>query len=106
MTDKRFDAETERFMVEYMNQNHPASVYWYARAYADLWAAENATMVAIDKEGMDLHVEMPDGAQRIRIAFDHRLEDDDDAQRTLVEMSMKAREIIVTRSQNKRQEAE
>ncbi len=106
MTDKRFDPETERYLIDYMNQNHPASVYWYAKAYADLWEAEDAAMVSIDKEGMDLNVEMPDGEQRIRIVFDHPLADDDDAQSTLVEMSMHAREIIMTRSQNKRQEVE
>lgn len=105
MTDNRFDPETERYMVDYMNQNHPASIYWYARTYGELWDAENASMLAIDKEGMDLNVETPEGEQQIRIAFDHVLEDDDDAQSTLIEMSMKAREIIMNRAEQKRQGA-
>ena len=104
MTDTRFDPETERYMIDYMNQTHPASVYWYAKVYGNLWDAEEACMVAIDKEGMDLNVETPDGAQRIRILFDHLLADDDDAQYTLVEMSIKAREVIM--SQRKQQSAE
>lgn len=98
MTDTRFDPETERYMIEYMNQTHPASVYWYAKVYGNLWDAEEACMVAIDRAGMDLEVETPDGAQRIRILFDHLLADDDDAQNTLVEMSIKAREVIASRS--------
>jgi len=105
MSEHRFDPETERYMVDYMNQNHPASIYWYARTYGDLWEAENASMLGIDKEGMDLSVEMPDGEMRIRIAFDHILEDDDDAQSTLIDMSMKAREIIMSRAEQKRQGA-
>lgn len=105
MTDKHFDAEIERYMIEYMNQNHPASVYWYARTYGGLWDAEDASLVAIDKEGMDLQVGMPDGQQRIRILFEHRLQDDDDAQSTLVEMSIKAREMIMQRAAEKRQNA-
>ncbi len=102
---KRFDPETERYMVDYMNQNHPASIYWYARTFGDLWDAEDASMLAIDKEGMDLNVEMPDGEKQIRIVFDHILEDDDDAQSTLVEMSMQAREQIMERAEQKRQGA-
>ncbi len=101
----RFDPETERYMVDYMNQNQPASIYWYARTYGELWDAENASMIAIDKEGMDLSVEMPDGDKQIRILFDHVLEDDDDAQSTLVEMSMKARERIMEIAEQKRQGA-
>jgi len=105
MSDNRFDPETERYMVDYMNQNHSASIYWYARTYGNLWDAENASMLGIDKEGMELRVEMSDGERQIRIAFDHVLEDDDDAQSTLIDMSMKAREIIMNRAEQKRQGA-
>jgi putative heme iron utilization protein len=105
MTDKHFDAEIERYLVDYMNEHYPASVYWYARAYGDLWDAENAVMLALDREGMELSVEMSDGERQIRIAFDHVLQDDDDAQNTLVEMSMKAREIIMQRAEQQRQSA-
>jgi putative heme iron utilization protein len=105
MSDKHFDPEIERYLVDYMNEHYPASVYWYARAYGDLWDAENAVMLALDREGMELSVEMPDGERQIRIAFDHVLQDDDDAQSTLVEMSMKAREIIMQRAEQQRQGA-
>ncbi len=62
-------------------------------------------MLALDREGMELSVEMPGGERQIRIAFDHVLKDDDDAQSTLVEMSMKAREIIMNRAEQQRQSA-
>lgn len=105
MTDNRFEPETERYMVDYMNQNHGASIYWYARTYGDLWDAADASMLGIDKEGMDLNVTMADGEKQIRIAFDHVLEDDDDAQSTLIDMSMKAREMIMERAAQERQGA-
>ncbi len=105
MAENRFDPDTERYMVDYMNQNHGASIYWYARTYGDLWDAEDASMLAMDKEGMDLQVKMPDGEKQVRIAFDHVLQDDDDAQSTLIEMSSKAREMIMERAEQKRQGA-
>jgi putative heme iron utilization protein len=45
---------------------------------------------------MDLDVELKNGEKRIRITFDHVLEDEDDAQSTLIDMSMKAREVIMS----------
>ncbi len=103
MTDTSFDPESERYMIDYMNEGHQASLLWYAKAYGELWDADGAYMVKLDKEGMDLDVELPDGEKRIRIAFDHLLEDDSDAQNTLIEMSTKAREIVM--SQRKQQNA-
>jgi putative heme iron utilization protein len=96
MTDKSFDPETEQYMIDYMNQGHPASILWYAKVYGNVWDAEGGYIVAIDKEGMDLDVELKNGEKRIRITFDHVLEDDDDAQSTLIDMSMKAREVIMS----------
>jgi putative heme iron utilization protein len=37
--------------------------------------------------GMDLAVETPSGSQAVRIAFDHRLADSDDARATLIAMA-------------------
>ena len=51
-------------------------------------------MVAMDKEGMELDVTVPDGTRRIRIPFEHRLQDEGDAQQTLVEMSFNARDVL------------
>jgi putative heme iron utilization protein len=50
-------------------------------------------MVTLDKDGMDLEVTIPNGTQRIRIPFDHHLEDEADAQRTLVAMARYAQAV-------------
>ena len=102
MTDHRFDPETERYMVDYMNEGHQASILWYAKAYGNLWEAEGGYIAGIDKEGMDIDVEVPDGETRIRIAFDHVLADDSDAQETLIQMSQNAREIVMNRREQEK----
>ena len=89
-----FLPETERSLVEHMNEFYADANLRYAKAYGHLWQATEARMVALDKEGMELDVTDPEGARHIRIPFDHRLEDEGDAQQTLVEMSFNAREIL------------
>ena len=49
----------------------------HAKAYGQLWQAT----VALDKDGMDLEVTVPDGLQRLSIPFDLRLHDEGDAHR-------------------------
>ncbi|MCZ6874064.1 MAG: hypothetical protein O7G88_11150 [bacterium] len=57
----------------------------------------------MDKEGMDIDVELKDGEKRIRIEFDHLLEDDDDAQNTLINMSVHAREVVISQAEKNRE---
>src|SRR4030095_4384712 len=87
MQSPGFDPESERYMIDHMNADHADSNLMYVKVYGNLWSATVAHMVTLDKEGIELEVTVPDGTQRIRIPFDHRLEDDADAQRTLVAMS-------------------
>jgi len=89
-----FPPETERSLIEHMNEFYADANLRYAKAYGHLWQATEARMVALDKEGMELEVIDPERAGRIRIPFDHSLQDEGDAQQTLVEMSLKAREIL------------
>jgi putative heme iron utilization protein len=89
-----FDPASERTMVEHMNADHADSNLMYVKVYGHLWRVTAARMVTLDKEGMDLEVTVADGAQHIRITFDHRLQDEADAQRTLVAMSRHAQAII------------
>jgi putative heme iron utilization protein len=89
-----FDPASERYMMDHMNADHADSNLMYVKVYGNLWSATAARMVTLDKEGMDLEVTVPDGTQRIRIPFDHRLEDEADAQRTLVAMSRHAQAVI------------
>jgi len=81
-------------MVEFMNEHYAHSNLMYAKVYGQLWQATEARMVALDKEGMELDVTIPDGTRHIRIPFEHRLQDEGDAQQTLVEMSFNARDVL------------
>ena len=104
MSNKSFDPETERYMVDYMNQGHPASIRYYAMVYGEIWDAEGGNIAGIDKEGMDIDVELKDGEKRVRIEFDHVLEDEEDAQNTLIDMSVHAREVVMSRAEKNRQQ--
>jgi putative heme iron utilization protein len=94
MESPAFPPESERSMVDFMNAHYAHSNLMYAKVYGQLWQATEARMVALDKEGMELDVIVPDGAQRIRIAFAQRVQNEGDAQQTLVEMSFNARDIL------------
>ena len=97
MSEKTFEVDSERYMIDYMNEGHQASILWYIKAYGNLWNAEGGYIAKLDREGMEIDVEMPGGDQRIRIDFDHVLEDETDAQETLIDMSNKARDIVMSR---------
>ncbi len=91
--------ESERYMIDHMNADHADSNLMYVKVYGNLWRATAARLVTLDKEGMDLEITVPDGTQRIRIPFDHCLEDEADAQRTLVAMSRHAQAVITQAGQ-------
>jgi putative heme iron utilization protein len=95
-----FPPESERYMVRHMNEQYASSNLLYVKVYGQLWEATDADMVKLDKEGMELEATVPDGTRRIRIPFDHRLQDEGDAQQTLVEMSFKAREILAQKARS------
>src|SRR5215469_7226204 len=94
MESPAFPPDSERSMVEFMNEHYAHSNLMYAKVYGQLWQATEARMVALNKEGMELEVTVPEGVRRIRIPFDHNLQDEGDAQQTLVEMSFNARDIL------------
>jgi putative heme iron utilization protein len=94
MESPAFPPDSERAMVEFMNEHYAHSNLMYAQVYGQLLQATEARMVALDKEGMELDVTVPDGTRRIRIPFAQRLQDEGDAQQTLVEMSFHARDVL------------
>jgi putative heme iron utilization protein len=94
MESSAFPPEIERALVEHMNEFYADANLRYAKAYGNLWQATEACIVVLDRAGMELDVTVPDGTRRIRIPFDHHLDDEGDAQQTLVEMSFNARDII------------
>ncbi|MGE3539157.1 MAG: DUF2470 domain-containing protein [Candidatus Tectimicrobiota bacterium] len=98
MASQAFPPEAERALVEHMNEWYADANLRYAQTYGQLTQATAASMVALDRAGMELDVTLPEGRQRIRIPFDHELHDEGDAQQTLVEMSLQAREILGRRA--------
>jgi len=76
MESPAFPPDSERSMVEFMNEHYAHSNLMYAKVYGQLWQATEACMVALDKAGMELDVTIPDGTKRIRIPFEHRLPDE------------------------------
>ena len=101
MESPAFSPDSERSMVEFMNEHYAHSNLMYAKVYGQLWQATEARMVALDKEGMELDVTVPDGTRRIRIPFEHRLQDEGDAQQTLVEMSFSARDVLAQQARQR-----
>ena len=99
MQSPSFAPESERYMIDHMNADHADSNLMYVQVYGQCWGATAAHIVTLDKDGMDLDVTIPDGTQRLRIPFDHRLEDEADAQRTLVAMSRYAQAVITPAGQ-------
>jgi len=93
--DSRFFApQSAQYMIDHMNADHADANRMYAKVYGQLWGVTAARMLALDREGMELEVTVPDGSTRLRIPFDHRLQDEADAQRTLVAMARQAHEVM------------
>lgn len=76
-----------------MNEDHIDALLIYAQVYGSVEDASAAQMQAIDNHGMDLNVQVFDGAAvPVRINFDHTLSDAEDAHHTLIEMVKRARQ--------------
>jgi len=102
MENAAFPPESERSMVEFMNDNYAHSNLMYAQVYGNLSQAVAARMVRLDRDGMELEVTVPDGNQHIRIPFARRVQDEGEAQQTLVEMSFNARDVLAQQTRTNR----
>jgi putative heme iron utilization protein len=74
-------------MIAHMNDDHADSVLGYVHHYAKLTAAQSATLVALDADGMLVHAVIDGAAQPVAIPFDHTLRDAADARDTLIAMA-------------------
>ncbi len=79
--DPLTSAVSER-ICKHMNDDHAEAVLAYARHYGGVEAPQQARMVAVRPEAMELEVD----GQQLDVAFDHTLSDSEDAHRTLVAM--------------------
>jgi putative heme iron utilization protein len=64
----------------------------YAKVFGNEPNTIAAEMLKIDAQGMDLAVQTPDTQKPVRIAFDHELQDAEDAHHTLIDMVKQARQ--------------
>jgi putative heme iron utilization protein len=78
-------------ICQHMNADHREALLLYAQVYGQTPHAEAAEMVAIDPQGMDLTVQIPEQQIPVRVLFDHDLKDAEDAHYTLIAMIKQAR---------------
>jgi putative heme iron utilization protein len=69
-------------ICKHMNDDHAEAVVAYARHYGGVSSAQQARMMAITPEAMQLEVD----GEPLSVPFDHTLSDSEDAHRTLVAM--------------------
>jgi putative heme iron utilization protein len=93
MEHARFPLASERDMIAHMNAEHADANLLYVQVYGHLGQATAARLLALDKDGMELDVTLPEGTTRLRLPFDHRLHDEKDAERTLVAMARYAQRV-------------
>jgi len=79
-------------ICKHMNEDHAEAIVLYAKAFGNSPDAESAKLVAIDPQGMDLTAQVAGKETAVRIAFDHTLQDSEDAHQTLISMVKQARQ--------------
>lgn len=84
--------EVSTRICTHMNDDHAAAVLMYAKVFGKAAAATAAKMESIDPEGMDLTAQVDGVATPVRISFDHKLVDSEDAHQTLIAMVKQARQ--------------
>jgi heme iron utilization protein len=77
-------------ILEHMNRDHAAALVEYARHFAGE-AADEATMVAVDRLGFKLRVRQGERLASVRIAFPREVVTADQSRETLIAMLREAR---------------
>lgn len=93
MSDALSPAISDRICA-HMNDDHIDAIVLYAQAFAGVEEVTAARMQKIDAEGMDLLVQANGTEMPLRVTFDHKLQDADDAHHTLINMVKQALQII------------
>lgn len=86
-----FSPEISNRICAHMNDDHADAILLYAKVFGKTTDATAAKMVSIDAEGMNLNAQTNDREVPLRIAFDHRLQDAEDAHQTLIAMVRQSR---------------
>ncbi|MBD2021697.1 DUF2470 domain-containing protein [Leptolyngbya sp. FACHB-36] len=86
-----FSPEISNRICAHMNDDHADAILLYAKVFGNTTDATAAKMVSIDAEGMNLNAQANDREVPLRIAFDHKLQDAEDAHQTLIAMVRQAK---------------
>ena len=82
MTAELLDKKVSSRICKHMNSDHKDAVKKYALYYGGLEKAQEASIINLNKDFMELEVDK----KIIHINFEHPLIDSDDAHKTLVSM--------------------
>jgi putative heme iron utilization protein len=77
-------------ICKHMNEDHGEALILYAQFFGKVDSVTSAKMLSIDEQGMNLILNNSQD-HTIRIKFDHKLQDAEDAHHILVEMLKQAR---------------
>ena len=90
-----FSSEVSDRICKHMNEDHAEAIALYAKVFGGTADALAAQMLKIDAQGMDLLVQTEQETLPVRVAFDHELQDSEDAHHTLIDMVKQARKQAV-----------
>ena len=85
-------------IVSHMNEDHAEANLQYVSVLARLEDASAATMVGIDRYGVTLRANVPDGQRLARVPFPEPLQRSDQARATLIRLLQQAREQSMSKS--------
>ena len=86
-----FTSDISDRICSHMNEDHQDAVLLYAQKFGSYPNATAAKMLSIDAQSMNLTAEVSGETLPIRIEFDHRLKDAEDAHHTLIVLVKQAR---------------
>lgn len=92
VSSPEFSPEISDRICKHMNEDHADAVALYAKAFGNEPDTTAAQMLKIDALGMDLAVQVDGTSKPVRIAFDHELQNAEDAHHTLIAMVKQARQ--------------
>ncbi len=91
MTDPLTSQISDR-ICQHMNEDHSDAVLLYAKTFGQTPEAEAAVLDSVDTNGMTLSAQVGETSIPLRIAFDHPLQDSEDAHQTLIAMVKQAKQ--------------
>ena len=90
MTETITTAVSDR-ICKHMNKDHGDALVLYAQFFGKLSNIQSAKMLSIDNQAMYLEIDN-NSEQKLKIEFDHQLENAQDAHQSLVAMMKEAQQ--------------